>query len=317
LIKSLQKLVQLYLLLQQQLRTFSLKMQKLSPIEVNEICDELGENYPKSIEQVHGGDIHNAWRIEFSNKKLFLKRNIRNKKFLEFEKYCLQNLRKYINQENLVIPEVIAYKNIKNIEILLIEWIDMHNFDQKKLGKGLGELHLKSAESNPKMFGFPVEGFIGTTDQKKGLEDNWIDCFLNLRIIPQLLSLKSRILDKEIINKVKEKIKSELLNHKPINSLVHGDLWSGNAGIDKSGKGVIFDPASWWADNEVDIAMTKLFGGFRKEFYEEYYRIFPIKEGFEKRIIIYNFYHILNHANMFGGGYLKQVKDYVKAILNM
>ena len=292
-------------------------MQKLSPIEINEICEELGETYPKSIEQVHGGDIHNAWRIEFSNKKLFLKRNIRNKKFLEFEKYCLQNLRKYINQENLVIPEVIAYKNIKNIEILLIEWIDMHNFDQKKLGKGLGELHLKSAESNPKMFGFPVEGFIGTTDQKKGLEDNWIDCFLNLRIIPQLLILKSSTLDKEIINKVKEKIKSELLNHKPINALVHGDLWSGNAGMDKNGKGVIFDPASWWADNEVDIAMTKLFGGFRKEFYEEYHRIFPIKNGFEKRIIIYNFYHILNHANMFGGGYLNQVEDYVKAILNM
>ena len=292
-------------------------MQKLSPIEINEICEELGETYPKSIEQVHGGDIHNAWRIEFSNKKLFLKRNIRNKKFLEFEKYCLQNLRKYINHENLIIPEVIAYKNIKNIEILLIEWIDMHNFDQKKLGKGLGELHLKSAESNPKMFGFPVEGFIGTTDQKKGLEDNWIDCFLNLRIIPQLLSLKSRILDKEIINKVKEKIKSELLNHKPINALVHGDLWSGNAGMDKNGKGVIFDPASWWADNEVDIAMTKLFGGFRKEFYEEYHKIFPIKNGFEKRIIIYNFYHILNHANMFGGGYLNQVEDYVKAILNM
>ena len=294
-------------------------MQKLSPIEINEICEELGETYPKSIEQVHGGDIHTAWQIELSNKKLFLKRNIRNKKFLEFEKYCLQNLRKYINQENLVIPEVIAYKNIQNIEILLIEWIDidMHNFDQKKLGKGLGELHLKSAESNPKMFGFPVEGFIGTTDQKKGMEDNWIDCFLNLRIIPQLLILKSTTLDKEIINKVKEKIKSELLNHKPINALVHGDLWSGNAGMDKSGRGVIFDPASWWADNEVDIAMTKLFGGFRKEFYEEYHRIFPIKQGFEKRIIIYNFYHILNHANMFGGGYLKQVKDYVKAILNM
>ena len=292
-------------------------MQKLSPIEINEICEELGETYPKSIEQVNGGDIHNAWRIEFSNKKLFLKRNIRDKKFLKFEKYCLQNLRKYINQENLVIPEVIAYKNIKNIEILLIEWIDMHNFDQKKLGKGLGELHLKSAESNPKMFGFPVDGFIGTTDQKKGLEDNWIDCFLNLRIIPQLLILKPTTLDKEIINKVKEKIKTELLNHEPINALVHGDLWSGNAGIDKSGKGVIFDPASWWADNEVDIAMTKLFGGFRKEFYEEYHKIFPIKNGFEKRIIIYNFYHILNHANMFGGGYLNQVEDYVKAILNM
>ena len=292
-------------------------MQKLTPIEVNEICDELGETYPNSIKQLPGGDIHSVWQIEFSKRKLLLKKNIRNKKFLEFEKYCLQNLRKYINQENLVIPEVVAYKNINDIEILLIEWIDMHNFDQKKLGKGLAEMHLKSSESNPEKFGSHVEGFIGTTEQKKGWEDNWIDCFLNLRIIPQLLTLKSSILDKEIKNKVEEKIKSELLNHKPINALVHGDLWSGNAGVEKSGKGVIFDPASWWADKEVDIAMTKLFGGFRTEFYEEYHRIFPIKKGFEKRIIIYNFYHILNHANMFGGEYIKQVKDYVKAILNM
>jgi len=292
-------------------------MQKLSSIEVSEICDELGEAYPKNIEQVHGGDIHSAWQIEFANQKLFLKRNNRNKRFLEFEKYCLQNLREHINQKNLVIPEVIAYRNIKNIEILLIEWIDMQNFDQKKLGKGLGELHLHSNESNPRIFGYPVEGFIGTTNQKKGWENNWIDCFLNLRITPQLSILKSNFLDKETINKVKEKIKSELLNHKPINTLIHGDLWSGNVGIDKSGRGVIFDPASWWADNEVDIAMTKLFGGFRKEFYEEYHKIFPIKKGFEKRIIIYNFYHILNHANMFGGSYLNQVKNYVKEILNM
>ena len=292
-------------------------MQKTFPIEINEICEELGETYPKSIEQVHGGDIHSAWRIEFSNKKLFLKRNIRNKKFLEFEKYCLQNLRKYINQENLVIPEVIAYKNIKNIEILLIEWIDMHNFDQKKLGKGLGELHLNANESNPKIYGYPVEGFIGITNQKKGWENNWVDCFIKLRITPQLSLLKSNILDKKTIKKVESKIKSEFINHKPTNTLVHGDLWSGNIGIEKSGKGVIFDPASWWADNEVDIAMTKLFGGFRKEFYEEYYKIFPKKNGFEGRMIIYNFYHILNHANMFGGSYISQVKDYVNAIINM
>ena len=292
-------------------------MQKLSPIEVNEICTELGETYPKSIEPVHGGDIHSAWQIEFSNRKFFLKRNDKNKKFLEFEKYCLQNLKIYINRKNLVIPEVITYKNINNIEILLIEWIDMQNFDQKKLGKGLGEMHLKSAESNPKMFGFQVEGFIGTSDQQKGLRDDWLDCFLNLRIMPQLSILNPKTLDQAIIDKIKEKIKLELFNHKPINALVHGDLWSGNVGTDKSGKGVIFDPASWWADNEVDIAMTKLFGGFGKEFYEEYHKIFPLKKNFENRIIIYNFYHILNHANMFGGSYLNQVKNYVKAILRM
>ena len=292
-------------------------MQKLSPIEVSEICDELGEAYPKNIEQLHGGDIHSAWKIEFANIKLFLKRNKRNKKFLEYEKYCIQNLKKYINQNNLIIPDVISYKTFQNTELLLIEWIDIQNLDQHMLGKGLGEMHLNSNESNPKIFGCPVEGFIGLTDQKKGWENNWIDCFLNLRIFPQISILKNNFLDSETINKIKEKIKSELHNHEPINTLVHGDLWSGNVGTAQSGKGVIFDPASWWADNEVDIAMTKLFGGFSREFYEEYYKIFPVKKGFEKRIIIYNFYHILNHANMFGGSYLNQVKDYVKAIINM
>ena len=292
-------------------------MQKLSSIEISEICDQLGEPYPKSIEQVHGGDIHSAWKIEFANEKLFLKRNVRNKNFLKFEKHCLQNLREHINKNNLIVPEVIAFKNFKNIEILLMEWIDMHNFDQKKLGKGLGELHLNSTESNPKIFGYPVEGFIGLTDQKKGWEKNWTDCFLNLRIIPQFSILKSNLIDKKTINIIIEKIRTELNTHKPINTLVHGDLWSGNVGVDKSGKGVIFDPACWWADNEVDIAMTKLFGGFGKEFYEEYHKIFPIKEGFEKRTIIYNFYHVLNHANMFGGSYLNKVKNYSKAIIDM
>jgi fructosamine-3-kinase len=292
-------------------------MQKLSHTEVSEICDELGEAYPKNVEPVHGGDIHSAWQMEFANKKLFLKRNNRAKKFLEFEKYCLQNLKEFINQKNLIVPEVVAYKNIKNIDILLIEWIDMQNFDQKNLGKGLGEMHLNSSAYSPKSFGYPIEGFIGLTDQKKGWENNWIDCFLNLRIIPQLSILKSNVLDKKIKNKVKEKIRSELLKHEPTNTLIHGDLWSGNVGIDKSGKGVIFDPASWWADNEVDIAMTKLFGGFRKEFYEEYHKIIPIKKGFENRVIIYNLYHILNHANMFGGPYFNKVRDYVKTILKM
>ena len=94
-------------------------------------------------------------------------------------------------------------------------------------------------------------------------------------------------------------------------------MWSGNIGVNQTNKGVIFDPACWWADSEVDIAMTRLFGNFQEEFYENYHKIIPIKTGFEKRTIIYNFYHILNHANMFGGGYFAQVKEYIKKILLM
>ena len=292
-------------------------MQNLSHIEVSEICYQLGKSSPKSITQVFGGSIHNSWQIEFENNKFFLKRNERKKKFLKFEEHCLRNLQPNINEENLMIPKVISYLEVRNVELLLMEWIDMQNSDQKKLGKGLGEMHLKSNESNPKKFGSPVEGFIGITNQNKGWENNWIDCFINLRIRPQISQLKNTCLDIETKNKVHEKIKSELSAHEPINSFVHGDLWSGNIGIAQNGKGVIFDPASWWADSEVDIAMTKLFGCFRSEFYEEYHKIIPTKKGFGNRMIIYNFYHILNHANMFGGSYYHQVQDYAKRITSM
>ncbi len=96
--------------------------------------------------------------------------------------------------------------------------------------------------------------------------------------------------------------------------------WGANEnakGTEQNGKGVIFDPASWWADSEVDIAMTRLFGGFNREFYEGYHQVIPLKKGFEKRVIIYNFYHILNHANMFGGSYIHQVQDYIKRIITL
>ena len=292
-------------------------MENLSHIEVSEICHQLGMSYPKSIKQIYGGNIHSSWEIEFKKKKFFIKRNNRQKKLLKFEEYCLRNLQENINGENLTIPKVILYLELPNAELLLMEWIDMQNSDQKKLGKGLGEMHLKSNESNPNKYGYPVEGFIGITKQERGWENNWIDCFIKLRIEPQLSILRHDFLDIKTKNKIKEKIKSELISHQPINALVHGDLWSGNKGIEKNGKGVIFDPASWWADSEVDIAMTRLFGGFDSEFYEEYHKIIPLKKGFEKRVIIYNFYHILNHANMFGGSYIHQVQDYIKRIMTL
>ena len=292
-------------------------MRKLPYIEVNEICNKLGESAPKSIKQVFGGDIHTSWQIEFKNAKFFLKRNERDKKLLKFEESCLNNLQKFINYENLIIPKVISYIEIDNVELLLMEWIDMKNSDQKKLGKGLGEMHIQSNESNPKSFGYHTQGYIGTTNQMRGWENNWIECFINLRIEPQLATLENFFSEIEIKNKIKSKIKSELNDYKPFNSLIHGDLWSGNIGVNNMNKGVIFDPACWWADSEVDIAMTRLFGNFRREFYENYHKIVPLKKGFERRTIIYNFYHVLNHANMFGRSYWNQVEDYIKKIMSM
>ncbi len=292
-------------------------MQIIPHHEVSEICNKLGEGSPKSIKQVFGGDIHKSWQIEFQNAKFFLKRNERAVKFLKFEESCLNNLQKYTNYENLIIPKIISYLEVNNVELLLMEWINMHNTDQQKLGKGLGEMHIESNKFNPESFGYPMDGYIGTTNQIKGWEKNWIKCFINLRIEPQLANLRKDFLETDIKNKLKLKIESELYKHEPLNSLVHGDLWSGNIGINQMNKGIIFDPACWWADCEVDIAMTRLFGNFRSEFYENYHKIIPVKKGFEKRTIIYNFYHILNHANMFGGSYFDQVQSYIKNILSL
>ena len=290
-------------------------MEKLSQFEISQICNHLGDSSIQRITPILGGHIHSAWKFEFKNFNLFIKKNNKKQRFLKFEEYCLNDLRKYANPKYLIVPKIIKYLEINNIEILIMEWIDITNTDQKNLGKGLAEIRIKSNEENPNKFGYCVKGFIGLNDQINGWEKNWSECFIKLRIKPQLKLLENNIpidLSKKIISK----IYLCLSDHSPKICLVHGDLWSGNVGNSLNNRGVIFDPACWWADNEVDIAMSKLFGGFSNEFYEEYSKVIQLKEGYKDRTKIYNFYHILNHANMFGGNYFNQVDNYIEDILN-
>ena len=97
-----------------------------------------------------------------------------------------------------------------------------------------------------------------------------------------------------------------LANHCPPASLVHGDLWGGNVGTLLNGRPVIYDPAAYYGDREVDLAMTQLFGGFSAEFYQSYHNTWPLPSGHEHRVALYNLYHLLNHFNLFGGSYLDQ-----------
>ena len=292
-------------------------MGNLSNIELSEICIRLGKSNIINTQQIWGGSINNSWKINFDDSIYFLKKNERSQKLLEFENYCLKDLEQYIDFEDLSVPRVFDYFVFDTNEYLLLEWIEMNNDNQKKLGKGLAKMHLNSNKKNPSKFGYSKEGFIGTNKQIKGWEDNWVDCFLELRIEPQISLFKNNFLDRGLINQIKSKVKFQLSNHEPMNSLIHGDLWSGNAGSGSQGEGIIFDPSCWWADSEVDLAMTRLFGGFTKDFYKEYNRIIQPKKGLEIRIDIYNFYHILNHANMFGGSYISQVDKYIKRILDI
>tara|TARA_Y100000589_G_scaffold327512_1_gene369482 strand:+ start:4247 stop:5125 length:879 start_codon:yes stop_codon:yes gene_type:complete len=292
-------------------------MIKLSINELSEICNRLGKSKVINIEKIFGGSINNTFRIDFKDSRIFLKKSEREQKLLKFEKYCLNDLKKYVNPDNIIIPKVIHYFEHENNEFLLMEWIDFNNVNQKKLGAGIAELHLNSNKNKPNQFGYSVPGFIGTTNQLEGWESDWFDCFIKLRIEPQISLLKDFSITKNLMNRIKSKIKIHLSEHEPMNSLIHGDLWSGNIGTGYREKGIIFDPSCWWADSEVDIAMTRLFGGFTDDFYSEYYKIVNEKKGSHNRTIIYNFYHILNHANMFGGSYNKQVNAYINMILEM
>ena len=108
----------------------------------------------------------------------------------------------------------------------------------------------------------------------------------------------------------------QLLNdHQPKPSLLHGDLWSGNADVNSDGQPVIFDPACYYGDRETDLAMTELFGGFSADFHATYREAWPLDDGYEMRRTLYNLYHILNHLNLFGGGYAGQAADMVSRLL--
>ena len=264
---------------------------------------------------VGGGCIHKAWCIQLKNgKKVFAKsNNIDNINMFKYERECLLALKRFANESYICIPKPIDLIIYRNKSILFLEWMELKQSEQNILGKGLALLHKSSTEEKNIKFGWEEEGFIGSNAQIRGWDNNWGQFFVNYRLRPQLIKAAKWGVRIDDYEDVLTYLSSYLNNHSPTASLVHGDLWAGNCAITKNGLGSLYDPASYWGDREVDIAMTKLFGGFNKEFYQGYEEIWPIDESAKDRTEIYNLYHLLNHANIFGGSYkensLKKLKD--------
>ena len=269
----------------------------------------------EKIIPVGGGCIHKAWCIHFQNgKRIFAKSNhIDNINMFKFERACLSVLKRFANESYTCVPKTLDLISYQNISILFLEWTDLRQNQQNLLGKGLALLHKSSSEWSQTKFGWEKEGFIGSSTQIRGWESNWGEFFANYRLRPQLIQAKACGVSVDDYEDVLIYLSSFLNDHHPRISIVHGDLWSGNCGSTKNGLGSLYDPASYWADREVDISMTKLFGGFNKEFYKGYEEIWPLDKFSKDRTDIYNLYHLLNHANMFGGSYkessLKILKD--------
>jgi fructosamine-3-kinase len=166
--------------------------------------------------------------------------------------------------------------------------------DWAALGRLVAALHRAQGQR----FGWHRDNYIGATPQYNAWCDDWSEFWRERRLRPQL--------ERAGIGLDALEVCALLDGHRPAASLLHGDLWIGNAGFITEGP-VIFDPAVYYGDRETDLAMTELFGGFAPEFYAAYRADYPLDGGYETRKHLYNLYHLLNHLNLFGGGYRAQV----------
>jgi len=180
-------------------------------------------------------------------------------------------------------------------------------------GERLAALHRHTADA----FGWHRDNTIGSTPQPNRWHADWIDFWRHERLGFQL-ELAARNGYGGALQRLGERLLEKfpaLLDHAPRPSLIHGDLWGGNLAFDDQNRPVIYDPATYYADREAELAMTELFGGFGAAFYDAYQAAWPLDPGYASRKTLYNLYHILNHANMFGGGYLGQAQRMMERLL--
>ena len=186
--------------------------------------------------------------------------------------------------------------------------------DFAALGRMLALVHSARGE----FFGWRRDNYIGTTPQANRRSSSWSEFWRDARLRPQLDLGKRNGLSASLLGKgerLLEAVPRLLSGHVPSLSLLHGDLWSGNARFLAGGAPVLFDPAVYWGDRETDLAMTELFGGFPPAFYSAYTEAAPLAADYPRRKVLYKLYHVLNHANLFGGGYASQAERMIDQLL--
>lgn len=218
----------------------------------------------------------------------------------------------------LRVPDVITRGEADDHVFLVLEWLELHPLDvaaAARLGLQLAALHRATRDR----FGWPRDNFIGATPQRNTPGDDWFAFFRDCRLHPQLRlaarnRLPSRLMDRG--ERLLADCGAFFRGHAPAPSLLHGDLWSGNAAALADGTPVLFDPAVYAGDRETDLAMAALFGGFPPDLAAAYQEAWPLPDGHRVRRDLYNLYHVLNHANLFAGGYVRQAEDSVARLLS-
>jgi fructosamine-3-kinase len=262
---------------------------------------------------VSGGCINQGYAVSGNGLIYFVKINQANQESM-FAAEAL-GLKQIHATKTIRVPEPICWGIAEKSSYLVLEWLEFgggNSQSWEKMGRNLACLHQVSLSDR---FGWQCNNTIGSTPQINTVSNNWADFFAHQRIGYQLRLAKERGGNFPDEDQVIPAIYEILSQHQPHPSLVHGDLWSGNAAITVDGEPVILDPATYWGDREVDLAMTELFGGFPAAFYRGYNDVFPLDAGYQQRKTLYNLYHILNHFNLFGGGYGSQANRMLQQIL--
>lgn len=270
---------------------------------------------PAPSQRTHGGCINESFRWESASGPIFVKLAAASQ--LPMFEAEAEGLRELASADAVRVPRPLGAGATPRHAWLALEWIDFGagtGATQSMLGRQLARLHGKVGDR----FGWKRDNTIGSTPQVNAWSADWVTFFRERRLRYQLdLARRNghggRLQDRgaELLDRLPELFAT----HSPMPSLLHGDLWGGNAGADSSGTPVIFDPAVYYGDREADVAMTRLFGGFSARFYEAYEAEWPLPEGAAERVALYNLYHILNHLNLFGTGYLSQAQGLVERLL--
>jgi fructosamine-3-kinase len=230
---------------------------------------------------------------------------------LEAEAAGLEALRE---ARALRVPRVFGLRKLGDETVLEIEWIERGTRGERSdatLGRGLAIQHAYTAQR----FGWHRTGTIGRTIQINDWCGNWAEFFAQRRLRPQFDLLTSRGCHIAEAPRMLAAVAVLLAGHSPSASLLHGDLWGGNWLAARDGTPVVFDPSVYFGDRETDLAMTELFGGFGRGFREAYESQWPLPAGHAVRSRLYALYHLLNHANLFGGDYLAQSRRSIAGLL--
>lgn len=254
-----------------------------------------------------GGNINTAAQVFSSEGLFFVKWNPEERiDMFEWEARGLDLLR---STEAIYIPEVIGYGKYRDKTYLVLEYIDpvVPKTDYwESFGQSLALLHSHTQSK----FGLHFDNYIGSLPQSNTLTDNGVTFYIEQRLQPQAgMALYKGLISKELYAKF-QKLYVRLPDLLPVErpALLHGDLWSGNVMVNEQGDAALIDPAVYYGLREAELAFTTLFGGFDERFYDAYDEAFPMEDGFQERIPIYNLYPLLVHLNLFGTGYLSGIE---------